>query len=431
MDRIPCLTKKLFDEFLKKIIGNTSNMGIIKELSAHKINDQNLSNYINCKANFPEVMQEDFASPSTVGLLAKKLEGKNHIQIQLDINTVFISEFRSLKVSGANETADLLEKLEAATKASSDRSMQRKLVATELQAVLCFLTSRYGRLSYGSPYLADDVQEALGEFHRAEPETSDSLTDSSCTGEQPFVNPSKRTLLNKKNILTISIAFFLTATVLACCLWPDKNADQIPPRLEILEIEENRQSQTISFMVTFSDDDDDNIQISLSADSIIVSQELSANVQIHGSGNTRTITLSDIRGPDGTYNITIAAGAVKDADGNSSKEITRSFVLDTTIPTLNMSNPVITAHSVCVKVYAADETGLKNFCITPTDITTIGFSASTIEVRGTGAVRELILSDFSATAEDGCQIEIAAGVAVDESGNKSRSITSIIFSLQE
>lgn len=241
----------------------------------------------------------------------------------------------------------------------------------------------------------------------------------------------------KQRFLKFSITclFLLTAIVLTWHLWPRQpstNSDNTPPQLELSSIDglvdgKVQPGQTVSFSISFSDDV--NIDsISLSADSIILPKNLAADIQISGNGNTRTVTLSNIQGPEGSYDITIAANAAQDAAGNQSRETHASFVLDATIPTLNMSKPVVAEDSVTVKIYADDETGLSSFYIRPTDITTIGFSASTVTINGTGAVREIIFMGISATSDEECRIDIAAGIAIDENGNKSKAITSHVFS---
>lgn len=208
--------------------------------------------------------------------------------------------------------------------------------------------------------------------------------------------------------------------------------DTTPPTLVISNIEgvidgKVQAGQSISFTVTSMDNT--GVQtIMLSENMIILPPGLSAQIQVSGEGNVRTVTLNEINGANGDYTITIAANAAQDVAGNQSAEIQTSFTIDSTIPTLAMTKPVIDSGCISFKIYADDETALGRFLIQNSDVTTIGFVADTIEINGAGSVREIKLSGITITSNEGCRISIAAGVAVDHNGNQSKSITSSTFS---
>ena len=79
---------------------------------------------------------------------------------------------------------------------------------------------------------------------------------------------------------------------------------------------------TVVYTVTFSDNKDI-AKINLSS-SYVTLNGFSANVSVSGSGKTRMITLSNIKGTAGKKSISIKAGAAKDASGNSTYAISKS-----------------------------------------------------------------------------------------------------------
>ncbi|MBQ8042641.1 MAG: S-layer homology domain-containing protein [Clostridia bacterium] len=106
--------------------------------------------------------------------------------------------------------------------------------------------------------------------------------------------------------------------------------------------------------------------------------------------------------------------------------------VDTTIPTVTISGiaantTVKKGASLSFKVYFDDETALASTYLTSSHVSTNGFDAS-VSVSGTGTVRTVTLNNIQGSGE-GKTVTIAAGVATDEAGNKSKAATSRSFTI--
>ena len=105
---------------------------------------------------------------------------------------------------------------------------------------------------------------------------------------------------------------------------------------------------------------------------------------------------------------------------------------DTTIPTVTISGivegtTVKNGGTLTFKVYFDDETALSSAYLTSKHIYTNGFDAK-VSVSGTGSVRTVTLNNIQGSG-NGKTVTIAAGVAIDEAGNKSKEVTSRKFSI--
>ena len=173
----------------------------------------------------------------------------------------------------------------------------------------------------------------------------------------------------------------------------------------------------------------------------VILNGFTATVSVSGSGNTRIVTLTNVQGAaDGENYITVKAGAVKDAAGNTSKAATSSkFTMskapDTTIPTVTISkaNPtsVYIGENVTYTVYFDDETGVDIVNFTKDYVTLNGFTA-TVSVSGSGkAQRTVTLTNVQGAADGENYITVKAGAVKDAAGNTSKAATSSKFTMEK
>ena len=318
------------------------------------------------------------------------------------------------------------------------REMGLTLLNTEVQNRLTSAFSdKATYLMYASKSHIDDLLEQIHEQF-------DVIDD--CPNRRN--NISGRKVLAKV-IITLSTAVAMLSGLLIWQPWSQSTSqlkDKTAPTVYIssfigttLKDGYIKQGESISFTVEFSD----NVgvkEITLFPENIQLSPGLVADIEISGRGNTRMISLNNIVGTTGEHYVTIPANVARDAAGNHNfalkstsfilEEVTPSSALDKVIPTIMVSKPVVDSGCITFQIYADDETSLRSFEIRPIDITTDGFTANKIEVIGSGAMREVIISEICSVNKEMCQISIAAGVAVDHNGNPSKSVTSGSFSVE-
>ena len=166
-----------------------------------------------------------------------------------------------------------------------------------------------------------------------------------------------------------------------------------------------------------------------------------ATVSVSGSGNTRTVTLSNIKGAaDSDNKITVRANAVKDAAGNGNSAVTSTAftiveaVKDTTRPSVVISKPspasVEEGGTVKYTVVFSDETKMGTINFNESYVALIGFEA-TIVVSGSGNTRTVTLSNIKGDADSDNKIAVRAGAAKDAAGNSTVAVTSTTFTIKE
>jgi len=196
--------------------------------------------------------------------------------------------------------------------------------------------------------------------------------------------------------------------------------------------------ETITYTVEFSDNK------GLSAVNLYPS-----NVELHGfeatktvtgTGNVRTVTLSNIEGTIGTGKyITIKAGSAVDTSGNKSFAIDSDAfaivakpVVDKTAPTVAISNPtpssVYAGETVRFTVQFSDNKGVNKVNFSASYVELHGFEA-TKSVSGSGNTRVVTLSNIQGAADSNNYITVKAGAAVDAAGNKSFALDSDAFKI--
>ena len=107
---------------------------------------------------------------------------------------------------------------------------------------------------------------------------------------------------------------------------------------------------------------------------------------------------------------------------NLTKEetVSKNSIVDTTIPTIFLSEPTFEKGTIRFIIYSDDETELENIEIEPHDISTYGFVAD-VSIIGNGATKLIELKNFKNVSGD-CSIAIKSGVITDASGNKSKEV---------
>ncbi len=162
---------------------------------------------------------------------------------------------------------------------------------------------------------------------------------------------------------------------------------------------------------------------SLTASDFTLNKTGTANgtLQISGSGNTRTVTITGITG-NGTLGVTLKANSITDALGNTnaSAVVATPFNVDNTKPAVSISAPsvaTVSMGSVSFTVTYSD-TNLGAITLSASDVTlnTTGMaSATTVGVSGSGNTRTVTISGISGDGTLG--ISIAANTAMDGAGN--------------
>jgi hypothetical protein len=175
-------------------------------------------------------------------------------------------------------------------------------------------------------------------------------------------------------------------------------------------------SGPVSYTVTYSDAS----SITLSGAHITLNTTGSAtgSVQISGTGNTRTVTVSSIIG-NGTLGISIAGGSATDAAGNVAGGAgpAATFTVDTTAPTVAIGSPSVTATKSGPVNYAIVYSGAANITLAASNVTLnkSGTANGSVAVWGSGSTRYVTISNV--TGEGVIGISIASGTATDAAGN--------------
>lgn len=189
---------------------------------------------------------------------------------------------------------------------------------------------------------------------------------------------------------------------------------------------------SVSYTIIYSDADN----INLSA-SYVVLNGFSANISISGSGNTRTVRLSNIQGSAGKKSISIRANsATNNVGGALATPNSVSFYLNNTSnvvssrdnikPSIAVSSPskssVSVGGSVSYTISFTDNVGVSKVNTSASYIILNGFNAD-ISVSNSGNRSVVTLSNIQGTAGRK-SISIRAGAAEDGAGNGTSAINS-------
>ena len=186
---------------------------------------------------------------------------------------------------------------------------------------------------------------------------------------------------------------------------------------------------SVSYTVTFTD----NVGVSKVnlSESYITLNGFTANVNISGTGNVRTVTLSNVQGTAGNKNIAIKAGAAEDAASNSTlatpnsisfalNQTSTSKSVDSVRPSVSISEPsakkIYVGETVSYVISFADNNGIAKVNLTKDYIVLNGFTAD-VKITGTGDTRTVTLSNVKGEVGKNCNITIKANAAEDAAGN--------------
>ncbi len=142
-------------------------------------------------------------------------------------------------------------------------------------------------------------------------------------------------------------------------------------------------------------------------------------VSVTGTGNTRTVTISEIAG-DGSIGISISAGTARNNAGMNAAAAgpSATFSVDNTPPSITISDPSVTRTVNGPVTYTVTYSGADAVTLAPGDIilNKTGTSEGTVSVSGSGLTsRTVTISDT--TGDGTLGISIAAGSASDNLGN--------------
>lgn len=170
----------------------------------------------------------------------------------------------------------------------------------------------------------------------------------------------------------------------------------------------------------------------------VVLNGFTANKSITGTGNTRTITLSNIQGNAGTKTITVTGGTAVDAQGNLANSATSSIfnlnavVVDSIAPVLTITGPnpstIKAGQTVTFTANYSDDKGISNIWLTSGSVVTNGFTGN-LTISGTGNIRTLTFVNVQGVLGGNKTISITGGTAVDAAGNLANAATSSAFSI--
>ncbi|MBI2947256.1 MAG: hypothetical protein HYY23_06390, partial [Verrucomicrobia bacterium] len=177
---------------------------------------------------------------------------------------------------------------------------------------------------------------------------------------------------------------------------------------------------TVTYTVSY--DGANGTTVTLNTNDITLNTTGSADgtVRVSGTGNTRTITLSNLTG-DGTLSFSIRAGTATDAAGNraASAGPSEAFVVDNTPPAITISGPsaLITARNSVSYTVSYEDTNFLASTLSTADVAleTSGTAEGTVSVSGSGATRTVTISGITGNGTVG--ISVASGTAIDQAGN--------------
>lgn len=211
-----------------------------------------------------------------------------------------------------------------------------------------------------------------------------------------------------------------------------------------------KQGGSVSYTVTFENAETIDLK---TTDIGIAGAGVTVTKSVTGTGNVRTVTLSNVQGPVGQLvSIAIRAGVAKNSVGASlqtpktiafaidagtissnvvdntpvvdNNQVVTTYV-DTARPSISITAPsesiVTNGQTLTYTVKYTDNVGLQTLTLNASDITLYGFNAN-ISVSQTGYQRTVTLSNIQGAAGGTKYISIAPATATDAAGNKALGI---------
>lgn len=199
---------------------------------------------------------------------------------------------------------------------------------------------------------------------------------------------------------------------------------------------------TLSFVV-YVDENVDLKSYKLTPEMIQLKEGAQASISVTGSGLERIVTLSNLQGNTGFYDITIQEGAVVDKAGQKSLKTTsdqfylKTYDEDKTAPTMYISRPVNgmgssyinNGDTLTFEVEFSDNFELDEIFLSP-DMIDLGEGLDAdITVTGQGTKRKVSLSNINGVQGEHV-VTVKTGAANDKAGNISFSLTTDAFCIR-
>ncbi len=192
---------------------------------------------------------------------------------------------------------------------------------------------------------------------------------------------------------------------------------------------------TITFTLTYSGD----VASIILANGAVVLNGFTANKSFSGTGNIRTLTLSNIQGVGSGKTVSITGGTAASSDGSLSNAVTSSAFtiseatpIDTINPVLTITGPDLGSINVgqTVKYIAkyTDNVGIASNMLSNGAIVLNGFTANK-SITVSGNDRIITLTNIQGTVGSKT-ISITGGTACDAEGNLSNAATSSAFTIK-
>ncbi|MBR1884424.1 MAG: hypothetical protein IJ809_05810, partial [Clostridia bacterium] len=227
-------------------------------------------------------------------------------------------------------------------------------------------------------------------------------------------------MLNIKKLFAIVLLIAVVVTTLPV-VPVSVNAATIPVALRVTSGTSVNEGGTVTVNVTYGN----GAIINLTAGHVGL-YGFEGNVSISGTGNTRTITVSNVTGSGSGKYITVNAGSAFLADGTLADGVKSAFFtinsvapVDTEAPVLTIAGPnaaeVTEGGSVSYELTYTDNVGIVAYNLTAGHIGLYGFEGN-VSISGEGNVRTVTISNVKNVGE-GKYITVNAGTAVDARGN--------------
>lgn len=188
---------------------------------------------------------------------------------------------------------------------------------------------------------------------------------------------------------------------------------------------------TVSYVITAADNKGVSA-LNLSKDNIVLNG-FTANITVNGTGEQKTVKLSNIQGAAGKKTILIKAGAVVDIAGNISYDspISESFTLNVNTPVVNNEEDLVrpsigiadpsakevnVGGTVSYVVKFADNKAIGKINNIQDYLVLNGFTADIKIIEGVDS-RTVVLSNIQGEVGAKCNILVKKGAAEDAAGN--------------
>jgi ribosomal protein L6P/L9E len=265
----------------------------------------------------------------------------------------------------------------------------------------------------------------------------------------------------KKILSIITLTMFIIA-FLPISAFVEAAVYTAPPSVSVSSPSQGivKQGGSVSYTVTFENAETIDLK---TTDIGIAGAGVTVTKSVTGTGNVRTVTLSNVQGPVGQLvSIALRAGVATNSVGGSLQTPkTIAFAIDAGTISSNVvdntpvvdNNQVVTTYvdnarpsisiaapsllyvnngdTITYTVSYTDNVGLQSLTLKASDITLHGFNAN-VSVSQTGYQRTVTLSNIQGAVGYPKYISIAAGTAVDAAGNYALGIIgSAAFTIKE